>query len=649
MDQEKLLNHLDQRYIAKHDLLTHLPLNAASDALWEELTRRRRSRGTVLPLHDSKGSYYWYVTTDKMIAASEKIVSALLEGSETFDPYADPPTVTTLEEVFFTSYVEGFRMTMQEAMGFLQSGMQPNEIEEKIILNNRQAGAYASANLFRPVDEDFIRALDYFLTDGMAECGPDYRVVDMLDIPAMGDEEYPLPAAALIPRLIKELVSFLAMPSQHPLIKSAVAQAWMMTIRPFAEGNERLGRMLSNVILLRSGYTFFGDVSISAIIARNSFGYYTSMANILRSENESDLTYFIEFIMGILSLAVDEHQLKRQKKAEQDRLAEVELARIPLNSGTQGSDYSPTSPADYASFSSASFGSVDDLSSAVEAPITETDDQQDIPETNPGIGDNELDPPFDLLQGRVQLELLQHAERSRGIVNRVAIALAAFLDEGKVNFTVADLAKDLELSNEQIQNALSHFRSTGLIKSVGKVGYMADYTFCTDLPLFTPAEYSREILQSIQRLKSASHSNRDRRLGKLLEYCLPKGIIARRDYDSADYPTRWSEDMRLALQMGIVEKITPQAFRIAKDRIPGYPQLRKSQKEIITAMFKKYRHNEFSLDMFVEAFNCSNAHASATLHELNLLHIVACRQGNVKLYHILVNPRENPEFFKDAA
>ena len=35
----------------------------------------------------------------------------------------------------------------------------------------------------------------------------------------------------------------------------------MIILRPFPEGNERLGRVLSSMILLRAGYTFFSDVS----------------------------------------------------------------------------------------------------------------------------------------------------------------------------------------------------------------------------------------------------------------------------------------------------------------------------------------------------------------------------------------------------
>ena len=152
MDRDMLFRHLEQRYTSKRDMISRVPLGVQPDALWQELLNQRRSKSTVLPLYSYKGTPYWYVTTDKMIAASEKIVEAMYENDSDYDPYAEPPTVSTLEEIFFTSYVEGSQMTIQAAMDFLTGGQPPRDIEEQLITNNRVAGSYASANLYRPIE-----------------------------------------------------------------------------------------------------------------------------------------------------------------------------------------------------------------------------------------------------------------------------------------------------------------------------------------------------------------------------------------------------------------------------------------------------------------------------------------------------------------
>ena len=60
-------------------------------------------------------------------------------------------------------------MTIQAAMDFLTGGQPPLDIEEQLITNNRVAGSYASANLYRPIEAGLLRELITILTDGMDE------------------------------------------------------------------------------------------------------------------------------------------------------------------------------------------------------------------------------------------------------------------------------------------------------------------------------------------------------------------------------------------------------------------------------------------------------------------------------------------------
>ena len=174
--------------------------------------------------------------------------------------------------------------------------------------------------------------------------GDEYRTTDSVDYPAPDGESFAFPTAQAIPDRVRELAAFLADQRAHPLIKSAVAQAWTMVVRPFSEGNERLGRILSSVILVRAGYTFFDEVSLSSLIARKGYGYFDAMANIMREENGGDLTYFLEYYLELLSRAVDERRLRMSKKEEENRVAEQEMAHTPLSApiATTGRDPEPT-------------------------------------------------------------------------------------------------------------------------------------------------------------------------------------------------------------------------------------------------------------------------------------------------------------------
>ena len=204
------------------------------------------------------------------------------------------------------------------------------EAEEQMITNNRQASSYASGNLYRPIDAEYLKELVYLLTDGMDQGGQDYRSTNEVDFTPTSGEAFEFPSVRTIPDRLGELSAFLELPNTHPLVKAAVAQAYLMILRPFPEGNERLGRMVSNIILLRAGYTFFSEISLSALIARRSYSYYEAMLNILREENGCDLTYFIEYYLELLSRAVEERRLRQRQKEERARQEEMALARTPL-------------------------------------------------------------------------------------------------------------------------------------------------------------------------------------------------------------------------------------------------------------------------------------------------------------------------------
>ncbi len=631
MDQERLFTQLEQRYISKREMLSRIPLGTQPDALWQELLNRRRSRATILPICNYLGKPYWYLVTDKMISASEKIVEALLENETDFDPYADPPVVATLEEVFYTSYIDGSNITIQEAMTFLQSDQPPRDIEEQMIANNRNAGSYASGNLYRMVDEVYLQELAFILTDGIEGGGQGFRTEDWIEIPSMRQEIYRLPPAASIPYRINELLSFLEDIKNHPLIKAAVAQAWMMVVRPFPEGNERLGRILSTVILLRAGYTFFSDISLSALIARKSYGYYEAISNIIRDENDGDLTYFLEYYLEVLSRAVDERRLRIEMKNSDVLKAEAKIAKTALFQELMASEAS-TTPANF---------QVAEMSKEAESVDDVSDNSGEcIPEEGGVINEVGL--------ARLCDELYRTVARGDGVLSKCAKLLLKYIHEGRYSFTTADLERDIPVTAVQSWKLSTTLKDKGFIVPAGKSGKHVLYAIQTTLPALTEEDYSPEILKEIQSLIQSSTSPKDKRMGTVLSGCLPKGIVTASDYEWAGQEGRLSPDMSLAQQMGLVEKIDTSVYRIMREKKPGLPKLRRSQKEAVTEIYGAFGTDAFSREMIIATLDYSSPKVSATLHELMLLRIVDCRKEDVLLYQLLVNPKEYPECFVEG-
>lgn len=181
----------------------------------------------------------WYVLTDKMIAASEKLCAKALDCNTTIDPYKTAITSAITEELFFTSFVEGAQINLKEAMDFLERGLEPENVQEQLIQNNLNAWTYMMRALYYPIDDRFVRMLAYRLTEELEGHATDYRQTDTHTIGAMGAEAYDVPAASSLPALMQEYYDFLASTEVHPLIKAAVGHGFLLITRPLLDMLDR--------------------------------------------------------------------------------------------------------------------------------------------------------------------------------------------------------------------------------------------------------------------------------------------------------------------------------------------------------------------------------------------------------------------------
>lgn len=65
--------------------------------------------------------------------------------------------------------------------------------------------------------------------------------------------------------------------SLHPLMTVGVFNVVFLAIHPFQDGNGRLSRVLSTLLLLRAGYTYVPYSSMESIIERNKEAYYLAL------------------------------------------------------------------------------------------------------------------------------------------------------------------------------------------------------------------------------------------------------------------------------------------------------------------------------------------------------------------------------------
>jgi Fic family protein len=83
------------------------------------------------------------------------------------------------------------------------------------------------------------------------------------------------------PRQMAELVAWIndqrAASRMHPLLLIGVAVVVFLAIHPFQDGNGRLSRILTTLLLLQAGYTYVPYSSLESVVEQNKEGYYLAL------------------------------------------------------------------------------------------------------------------------------------------------------------------------------------------------------------------------------------------------------------------------------------------------------------------------------------------------------------------------------------
>ena len=146
---------------------------------------------------------------------------------------------------------------------------------------------------------------------------------------------YMPPEARDVPGLMKELIGWVKgeLKGQElpaPLI-AGLAHYQFATIHPYYDGNGRTARLLTTLILHRSGYGLKGIYSLDEYYARNLGEYYSALTvgpshNYYLGRKEADVTGFVSYFcagMAEAFAAVRRQAVKAAERGARDRAGEL--------------------------------------------------------------------------------------------------------------------------------------------------------------------------------------------------------------------------------------------------------------------------------------------------------------------------------------
>lgn len=100
--------------------------------------------------------------------------------------------------------------------------------------------------------------------------------------------------------------------STHPLVKCALFTYEFVSIHPFQDGNGRLSRLLSTLLLLKHGYKWIQYVSFEHEVESRKTEYYRELRSCQAQRPDENITSWIDFFFNAL-LKIQEQLLKKLK------------------------------------------------------------------------------------------------------------------------------------------------------------------------------------------------------------------------------------------------------------------------------------------------------------------------------------------------
>jgi Fic family protein len=134
------------------------------------------------------------------------------------------------------------------------------------------------------------------------------------------------------PRKMSELLAWLtaerAHPTMHPLLTIAIFAVAFLEIHPFQDGNGRLSRILTTLLLLQAGYAYVPYSSLESVIEQSKESYYIALRQ-TQATIRLDRPDWQPWILFFLR-ALQQQKRRLAAKVERERGALADLPELAI-------------------------------------------------------------------------------------------------------------------------------------------------------------------------------------------------------------------------------------------------------------------------------------------------------------------------------
>lgn len=251
--------------------------------------------------------------------------------------------VATIESIGSSTRIEGSKLTDHEVEKLLGK----LEIKKFETRDEQEVASYAEVmeTIFRawqdiPITENFIKQLHRDLlqfSDKDVRHRGEYKTLrnDVGAFDGHGNLVGVVFETATpfdTPRRMQELIAWFSEVKEvgrlHPLIITAIFIIVFLEIHPFQDGNGRLSRVLTTLLLLQFGYAYVPYASLESIIEGNKENYYLTLRQ-TQETLRSEAPYWHPWLLFFMR-SMQQQKKRLSVKIEKERKAVAELSELAI-------------------------------------------------------------------------------------------------------------------------------------------------------------------------------------------------------------------------------------------------------------------------------------------------------------------------------
>lgn len=162
------------------------------------------------------------------------------------------------------------------------------------------------------------------------------------------------------PREMEALYAFVnkafAEKTLHPLVIVAVFIVVFLAIHPFQDGNGRISRILTTLLLLKSGYAYVPYSSMESVIEQNKESYYLALRRTQKGFKSAETDWSPWLLFFLQSLQKQKRKL--EQKVETEKIMRASLPELSLKIIDLAHEHGQVSVADIVSATEANRNTV---------------------------------------------------------------------------------------------------------------------------------------------------------------------------------------------------------------------------------------------------------------------------------------------------